>query len=239
MTAYKVRQEHSEPHAHPTFLSDFILGSQDGLVNILGIVLGVSAATSNTTILFAAALAALGAESISMGAVAYTSTLSRRRLYLKEEEQEYKEIKEVPKTERREVEDVLVGWGYKGSELKKFADIICSKPKAWVDFMMAFELKLSPVEKDAPFKSLLTVLGATIFGSFVPLIPFIVFYGSIHTGIIASIILSAIVLFCIGYYEAKITIGSIWRSGLQMVVIGLMSGFAGYLIGHYVGASSI
>ncbi len=239
MTAYEVRQEHSEPHAHPTFLSDFILGSQDGLVNILGIVLGVSAATNNATILFVAALAALGAESISMGAVAYTSTLSRRRLYLKEEEQEYKEIEEVPNIERREVEDVLVGWGYKGSELKKLTDMICSKPKAWVDFMMAFELKLSPVEREAPFKSMLTVLGATIFGSFVPLIPFIVFAGSIHTGVIASIILSAMVLFCIGYYEAKITVGSIWRSGLQMVVIGLVSGFAGYLIGSYVGASPI
>jgi len=231
-----VRQEHTEQHAHPTFLSDFILGSQDGLVNILGIVLGVSAATSDTRILFVAALAALGAESISMGAVAYTSTMSRRRLYIKEMKQEKKEMREIPKVERKEVLVVLKEWGYKGKELEKLTDTICSNPRAWVEFMMAFELKLSPVEKSAPLRSFVTVLLATIFGSVIPLIPFIFFQSNIANGIVSSVILSGVVLFMIGYYEAKTTAGSIWRSGVQMAVIGLVSGFAGYLIGHFIGA---
>jgi VIT1/CCC1 family predicted Fe2+/Mn2+ transporter len=68
----------SEQHARRTLLSDLILGSQDGLVNVLGIILGLSAATQNVRMIFVATLAALGAESISMGAVAYTSTASRR-----------------------------------------------------------------------------------------------------------------------------------------------------------------
>lgn len=236
MTAYNVRQEHTEQHAHPTFLSDFILGSQDGLVNVLGIVLGVSAATSDVRILFVAALAALGAETVSMGAVAYTSTMSRRRLYLKEVEQEKKEMREIPKVERKEVSDVLVEWGYKGKDLKIMLDKICSNPKAWLEFMMAFELKLSPVEESAPFRSFITVFFATIFGSVIPIIPFLFFQGNIPSGIICSIVLSAVALFFIGYYEAKITIGSIWKSGLQMALIGLASGFIGYLIGHFLGA---
>lgn len=53
-------------------------------MNVLGILLGLSAATTNTKLILIAALAALGAETISMGAVAYTSTLSRRRLYVSE-----------------------------------------------------------------------------------------------------------------------------------------------------------
>ena len=65
-----------EPHPSHSFLSDFILGSQDGLVNVLGILLGITAASSDIKIIFVATLAALGAESISMGAVAYTSTCS-------------------------------------------------------------------------------------------------------------------------------------------------------------------
>ena len=68
----------NERHAQPTLLSNFILGSQDGLVNVLGILLGLTAATGDIRIFFVAALAALGAESISMGAVAYTSTSARR-----------------------------------------------------------------------------------------------------------------------------------------------------------------
>ena len=43
-------------------------------------------------------------------------------------------------------------------------------------------------------------------------------------------------LFCIGVYEAKTTVGSLWRSGLQMAAIGLTAGLVGFLIGHFIGA---
>jgi len=39
-----------------------------------------------------------------------------------------------------------------------------------------------------------------------------------------------------GLKGAKVTTGSVWRSGVQMLVIGLMAGFAGFLIGHFLGA---
>src|SRR5262244_1951520 len=63
-------------------LRDIILGGQDGLVNMLGIVLGVVAANGTTQVLIAAGLAAAITESISMGAVAYTSFGSDRDFYL-------------------------------------------------------------------------------------------------------------------------------------------------------------
>src|SRR3989440_11017850 len=82
----------AEKHAQPGLLSDFILGSQDGLVNVLGVILGVAVASRNLsdpiTIILAGGLAATFAESISMGAVAYTSTLARRDHYLAEGERE-------------------------------------------------------------------------------------------------------------------------------------------------------
>ena len=70
---YGKEKVESEQHARRTLLSDFILGSQDGLVNVLGIILGISVATQNLRLILVATLAALGAESVSMGAVAYTS----------------------------------------------------------------------------------------------------------------------------------------------------------------------
>src|SRR5213595_2064072 len=82
----------AEKHAQPGLLSDFILGSQDGLVNVLGVILGVAVASRNLSnplaIVLAGGLAATFAESISMGAVAYTSTLARRDHYLAEVERE-------------------------------------------------------------------------------------------------------------------------------------------------------
>src|SRR5436309_4788985 len=99
----------AEKHAQPGLLSDFILGSQDGLVNVLGVILGVAVASRNLsdplTIILAGGLAATFAESISMGAVAYTSTLARRDHYLAEVERERREMVELPDLEKQEVRD--------------------------------------------------------------------------------------------------------------------------------------
>jgi predicted membrane protein (TIGR00267 family) len=106
--------------------------------------------------------------------------------------------------------------------------------------MRAFELKLSPVEKGEAKCSFAVVLSSTIFGSLIPLIPFIfVSASTIGYGTIASVLLSGALLFFVGAYEARIKVSSIWRSGLQMTVIGLSAGFAGYLIGHLIGAVTV
>jgi hypothetical protein len=51
-------------HHHLNTFSDFILGSQDGLVNVLGIILGIilgmSAATRDVRLILVVTLAALG-----------------------------------------------------------------------------------------------------------------------------------------------------------------------------------
>jgi VIT1/CCC1 family predicted Fe2+/Mn2+ transporter len=224
-----------ESHSRPTTLSDFILGSQDGVVNVLGILLGLLAAGTGSKLILIAALAALAAESISMGAVAYTSTLSRRSLYLSEVERERREMIDVPEEERREVREILQGWGYEGEELEEMLHRIEAKPKAMLDVMMAFELRLAPVQADQARQSALLVGGATIVGSFIPLIP--VFFTNNPWLIgISAVVLSAAMLFAVGWYEARTTLGSLWRSGTRMVLIGLVAGFAGFVIGHVLGA---
>jgi len=84
-----------------SWLRDIILGGQDGLVNVLGIVLGATAAGADPRILVAAALAATFAESLSMGAVAYTSRLAERDHYLSELQRELREIRECPEEDAR------------------------------------------------------------------------------------------------------------------------------------------
>ena len=79
-----------DPHRRASGLSDIILGGQDGLVNVLGVILGVAAATSDTQIVMVAGLAATVAESISMGAVAYTSRLAESAFYESERAREYR-----------------------------------------------------------------------------------------------------------------------------------------------------
>src|SRR5205823_8567923 len=83
-------------------LRDIILGGQDGLVNVLGLVLGVAAATAQLRIIIAAALAATFSESIAMGGVACTSARADRDYYLAQVERERREVEEVPEIEKEE-----------------------------------------------------------------------------------------------------------------------------------------
>ena len=101
-----MRARHIERHGGGGALSDVILGGQDGLVNVLGVILGIAAATPDPNIVLAGGLADTFAESISMGAVAYTSTLADRDFYLAELEREKREIRELPDVERDEVRTV-------------------------------------------------------------------------------------------------------------------------------------
>src|SRR2546427_11016447 len=124
-------------HPKPTVLSDFILGSQDGIVNVLGIILGLSAATRDVRIILVATLAALGAESIAMGAVAYTSTRARRRLYLRQAVQERREVKENPQTERDQVRQSPARGGHHGADLEGIVERSCRPPAAARPIRMA------------------------------------------------------------------------------------------------------
>src|SRR2546429_2290680 len=107
----------AEKRAQPSLLSDFILGSQDGLVNVLGVILGVAVASRDITIILAGGLAATFAESISMGAVAYTSTLARRDPYPAEGEREKEGMRTLPDLERPEVPDILQPGGFHRAQL--------------------------------------------------------------------------------------------------------------------------
>ena len=238
-----------EQHARPGLLSDFILGSQDGLVNVLGVILGIAIAahqqflagqlTNPFRIVVAGALAATFSESNTMGAVAYTSTLARRDHYLKERAREEREMREVPHMERQEVRDVFESWGFQGPRLEEVTDQIVSNPKAWLEFMMAHELGLAPVEKRQARRSALLVGAAAIFGSFLPLLPFLAFPANVLVGMFASVLVSAVALFLIGWYKSETTVGPPVRSGVEMLVIGLVAAFAGFVIAYVVGAAPL
>ncbi len=224
----------AEKHAQPGLLSDFILGSQDGLVNVLGVILGVAVASRDITVILAGGLAATFAESISMGAVAYTSTIARRDHYLSEVERERQEMQDLPELERQEVREILERWDFHGAELDEMLERIVAKPKAWLEIMMAHELNLAPVEKTQARRSAVLVGIAAVLGSLVPLIPFLLIGRDILFGIAVSLVVSAITLFLIGWWKARTTLGRPGRSGTQMAIIGIASAIAGFGIAFLV-----
>jgi predicted membrane protein (TIGR00267 family) len=225
-----------EKHSTNNSLRDVILGGQDGLVNMLGIALGVVAASGSTHVLVVTGIAAAITESISMGAVAYTSFGSDRDFYLAERAREQNEIETQPNDEREEVREIYASKGFRGQLLEDVVSTITSNRETWVSTMMNEELHLQPVAQQSLVQSAVVVTVATLIGHFIPIVPFMVVART--PAIVLAITLSAVTLFGVGVYSAKTLVGDWRRSGLQMVLIGLGAAAVGFLIGrlfHTVG----
>jgi len=221
--------DHHDPHHGEFRLSDVILGGQDGLVNVLGVILGVAAATQDARIVIAAGMAATFAESISMGAVAYTSTLAENDLYHSEREREYRHIRLAPDVEVEEIRSIYNKKGFEGETLEKIVEVITSNSDVWVNVMMAEEFQLTPPEKSRVIRSALLVGFSALIGSLIPLFPF--FFWSVSLSIGLSILIAALTLFIVGVYKARVTVGRPFRSGMEMAIIGTLSALAGYVVG--------
>lgn len=220
---------HTDPHRRASSLSDVILGGQDGLVNVLGVILGIAAATGDPHVVLVAGLSATFAESVSMAAVAYTSTVAEADFYESEREREYRHVIDVPNLEEDEIRKIYSAKGFKGELLERIVEMITANEDVWVAVMMAEEHQLAPIDRRQALRSAIIVGLAAIVGSLIPLVPFI--FIPVHVGILASIVLSAAVLFGVGAYKARLTVGKPGRSGLEMAAIGTVSALVGYLVG--------
>jgi len=221
---------HREEHRRTNWLRDVILGGQDGLVNILGIILGVIAGGGSNTVLLAAGFAAAMTESISMGAVGYTSSVSQRDYYRAEREREEAEVDTMPEAERQEVREIYAAKGFSGDLLDQVVETITANRDRWVATMMDEELHLQPVERADIFRSAIVITVATLIGHLIPLLPFV--WLDRTPALVLAIVLSALVLFGVGVYQA-LTLTGDWRTmGLRFVVIGLGAAGIGFLIGN-------
>ena len=233
---YRIKISPSEPHKTEgnITLRDIILGGQDGLVNVLGLLLGIAVASGDLRIILAGGFAGAFAESISMAAVAYTSKRAEQSLYEGELERERKEIREKPEEERKEIRQLYAKKGFSGKLLDEVVEKITSDEKVWLDEMVKSELGLVPVETQHAFASSAVVGLAAVIGSLIPLVPFLLLpllQISIGQAIWCSLIISALILFTIGAYKAKATIGDWKRSGAEIAVIGIISALVGYAVG--------
>lgn len=220
---------HFEKHSKVGWMRDVILGGQDGLVNVLGIVLGVSAASQDTKILIAASMAAAFAEAVSMAAVAFISTLAQIDHYKNEVRKEREEIENTPEEEVEEVREIYRKKGFSGKLLDDIVTTVTGDKELWLKTLTREELNLEEADQSIIVKSSATVGIAALLASFVPIFPF--FFFPHASAVIVCLILSGITLFAIGAYEAKTYVGSWKKNGIQMLVIGMGAALIGFIIG--------
>jgi predicted membrane protein (TIGR00267 family) len=226
---------HREAHRPGNWLRDVILGGQDGLVNILGIILGVIAGGGSDVVLLAAGFAAAITESISMAAVGYTSSVSERDYYEAERARETAEISTIPEAERQEIRDIYAAKGFTGPLLDGVVDTITANRETWLATMMDEELHLQPVQSRDILRTAVIIGIATLIGHLIPLVPFLVLPRT--PALVAAIVLSALALFGVGAYTAVTLVGDWRRSGLKFLAIGLGAAAIGFVVGRLFNAA--
>jgi len=211
-------------------LRNIILGGQDGLVNVLGIILAMANATNNIKLVIISGLAATFAESLSMAGVGYTSARAAYDYYKSKLKEEKEEVRKVPHEAKAEIKEIYENKGFKGKLLNQVIKKIISRKKVWVETMMSEELGLNPEDYENPFKDAAVIGLAAVIGSLIPLLPFF-FMADVVYAMVAGFILSIIVLFATGVIKAKLTIGDWFKSGIEITLVGIGAAVLGYVVG--------
>ena len=214
-------------------LRDFILGFQDGAVNTLGLVLGVASAVGESSVVLISGLVTAFAESLSMAAVAYTSTKAAKEYYEAKRIEELREMKEIPAVEKEEIRKIYYKKGFRGRELDRIVRKITSKKRLWLQTMMQEELHLLPDDYQNEKRSAMLVGVAAILGCFIPTLPF--FFLDVKSAMIVSLFLTVAALFIVGAVKARITIGSWWKKGVELAAIGTLTALVGFVGGKGLG----
>ena len=85
---------------------------------------------------------------------------------------------------------------------------------------------------DLPFRNAFTMFLSFLFGSLFPIFPFI-FSSGLPAAISASL-LTILALFMVGWAKTIYTKRNWFKSGLEIVLVGIGAGIIGYLVGRIV-----
>jgi VIT1/CCC1 family predicted Fe2+/Mn2+ transporter len=105
----------TEPHENVSgrlnWLRAGVLGANDGIVSVAGIVVGVAGATTNSTVILTAGVAGLVAGALSMAGGEYVSVSTQRDTERALIQVEKHELKTMPEAEERELAKIYEGRG--------------------------------------------------------------------------------------------------------------------------------
>jgi len=212
---------------------DIIIGMADGLTVPFALAAGLSGAVSSTTLIVTAGLAEIAAGAIAMGLGGYLAVKSDHEYYDSEMAREYREIKDMPESERREVEDIISQWGFHHHHVEPAVENITANQKRWVDFMMKYELGLERPHPGRARNSSVTIGLSYIVGGLVPLTPYMMFSSAYHA-LWVSVVFTLIALFIFGFIKAHVMGTKRLRSALQMALVGGVAAFVAYLAARFI-----
>jgi VIT1/CCC1 family predicted Fe2+/Mn2+ transporter len=215
------------------FLRNVVYGFNDGLTANFGLVAGVLGATAleQHHMVIVAGVAGLIADALSMGSSGYLAAKSEQEVYANEIAMERDEIALMPEVERDELALIYEAKGMDPELARTRAAELMKDPERMLAEKVKEELQIGGHEQ-SPFREAWVTGLATAVGALIPVAPF--FFLSGAAAIWLSFTLSMASHFLVGAGRSVFTGRGVFRSGIDMFVVGLGVAVVGYFAGEWI-----
>jgi VIT1/CCC1 family predicted Fe2+/Mn2+ transporter len=215
------------------FLRNVVYGFNDGLTANFGLVAGVLGATQSSQYhaVIVAGVAGLIADALSMGSSGYLAAQSEREVYAHEIAMERDEIALMPEIERDELALIYEAKGMDRESAFRIATQVMADPERMLAEQVQEELGISE-SATSPFREAWITGLATAVGALIPVLPFFFLDGPL--AVIASFVTAMLSHWLVGAARSVFTGRSVFRSGMDMFVVGLGVAVVGYYVGEWI-----
>ncbi len=198
--------------------------------------MGVAGATLEGNSVLIAGVAGLLAGAISMALGEWLSVQSSRELYENQIKIETMEINRNPQEEIEELALIYEARGLATDQARNLASQIMENKESAIQTLAREELGIDPDELGgSAWEAALTSFFLFAVGAIVPLFAFIFWKGI--TAVFISIAMSTVGLFVLGAVVTLFTGQTVLKSGLRMVIFGLLAAAVTFGIGKLIGVS--
>ena len=204
-----------------------VLGANDGIVSVAGLVVGVAGATTNQATIFTAGIAGLVAGALSMAAGEYVSVSSQRDAEKALIEKEKIELENNPEKELEELAQI-----YHEKGLTKVTSLTVAKELTAHDPIKAHldaELGMREDDLTSPTQAAVASGVSFTFGASIPLIAILLPPPSVR--VLVAFISVVVALIITGYASATLGHAKRRRATLRVVLGGIVAMIITYGIG--------
>ena len=218
------------------FLRNVVYGFNDGLTANFGLVAGMIGAQGGNLVaaehaVVVAGLAGMVADALSMGSSGYLAAKSEREVFDHEIAMEKEEIRLMPDLEREELSLLYQAKGIPENQAEVLATQVMRDPVRALDEQVREELKIGEATSTPMREGWVTGV-ATAFGAFIPVAPLL--FNTGRGAIWTSFGLAMISHFGVGAARSFFTGRGVFRSGLDMFLVGAGVAAIGYFVGEWI-----
>ncbi len=229
---------HVEPHHGSVanklnWLRASVLGANDGIVSVAGIVVGVAAATAERGPVFTAGIAGLAAGALSMAVGEYVSVSTQRDTERAMLQVERQELKLQPEVELDELTGLYEARGLTHETAVEVAEELTAHDPLAAHAEV--ELHIDPEELTNPWQAAISSAVSFTGGAILPLIAILVPPPSAR--ILVTVFAVLIALAITGWVSARLGGANPVRPTLRVTVGGALAMAITFGIGHLVGAT--